>query len=65
MRRVFAAGGGGGLLASLLAAGWVGVVLGVVVVLVVVGAICWIVNDRDRPDRLVRILAAWRRGDPR
>jgi hypothetical protein len=51
MRRVLAAGGGSGLLGSLLAAGWVGAVL---------GALCWIVNDKDRPHRLALILVAWR-----
>jgi hypothetical protein len=43
-----------------LAKGWTGITLAVVVIIVVVLAVCWIINDADRPKRLALLLVAWR-----
>jgi len=40
-----------GVLSALLAGGWTGVALLVAVVLVLVGAVCWVVADPNRPGR--------------
>lgn len=56
--------GGGAVLTAFFAGGWiVGVVL-IATILVVVGATCWIVSDRDRPQRLAIVLKALRPGAP-
>jgi hypothetical protein len=66
MGRIVAAAGGAGVLTALLAKSWAValalavVVVAVAVVLVAVGAMCWIVNDPDRPGRLALIMRAWR-----
>jgi hypothetical protein len=61
MRRVLAAvGSSTGVLSTVFAAGWTGVVLILAVVVVLTGAVCWVVADAERPARLAMLLRAWR-----
>lgn len=60
MRRLLAGSGASGALATLLAKGWTGIALAMAVIIVVVLALCWIINNPDRPERLALLLAAWR-----
>jgi hypothetical protein len=60
MRRAIGTGVGGGILSTLLAKGWVGVALAVGVVVVLTVAVCWVVADSERPQRLALLLSAWR-----
>jgi hypothetical protein len=62
MRGFGAAVGGGGLFSALIAAGWAGAVLAAAVVLTLVGAVCWVVADPDRPGRLALLIDSWRSG---
>jgi hypothetical protein len=55
-----ATGGIVGVLSALLAAGWVGAVLLTAVVGVFVGAMCWVINDPYRPERLALLITSWR-----
>jgi hypothetical protein len=50
------------LLSALLTAGWASVALLLVVVVIVVAAVCWIVADPERPDRLALLITSWRAG---
>lgn len=52
--------GSGGVASALLAAGWTGVVLVAVLLLVVVGAVCWTIADPGRADRLALLITSWR-----
>ena len=56
--------GGGGVLTALLTAGWTGAVLLAGVVIVLVGAVCWVVADPDRPGRLALLITSWRGRGP-
>jgi hypothetical protein len=54
--------GGGAVLATFVAGGWIiGAVL-LVAYLVAVVAVCWILVDKDRPQRLATVLKALRPG---
>jgi hypothetical protein len=65
MRRVLGAvGGGTGVLSAIFAAGWTGVILILAVVVVLTGAVCWVVADAERPARLAMLLKAWRTNVP-
>ncbi|MGH2628457.1 MAG: hypothetical protein ACRDHY_17610 [Anaerolineales bacterium] len=65
MRRVLGTvGGSSGVLSAVFAAGWAGVVLILAVVLVLTGALCWILADAKRPARLAMLLRAWRTSAP-
>ena len=66
MRRVLGTvGASTGVLSTVFAAGWTGVVLILAVVVVLTGAVCWVVADAERPDRLAMLLRAWRANAPR
>lgn len=67
MRRVVGAiGGTTGVLSTIFAAGWIGVVLILAVVLIVTGAVCWVLADDKRPARLTMLLRAYRaNGSPK
>jgi len=56
--------GGGGVLTALLTAGWTGVVLVAAVVVVLVGAVCWVIADPERPARLALLITSWRTRTP-
>jgi hypothetical protein len=60
VRRLIGTATGGGVLGTVLTAGWVGgmVLIGVVVVLV--GAVCWVLADPDRSARVALLVTAWR-----
>lgn len=60
MRRVLAGTGAGGVVGTLVAKDRTGVVLVAAVIIVVVLAACWVLNDRNRPERLALLFAAWR-----
>ena len=60
LRTVGAAGGVGGAVAAALATGWIGAALLIVAIVVPIAAICWIVADRDRPQRLALLFTTWR-----
>jgi hypothetical protein len=57
-----AAGGVGGAVAAALATGWIGAALLIVAILVPTAAICWILADSDRPQRLALLVTTWRHG---
>lgn len=57
-----AAGGIGGGVAAALAAGWIGATLLIVAIVAPILAICWIVADSDRPQRLAVLVTTWREG---
>lgn len=59
-----AAGGAGGAVAAALAAGWIGAILLITLILVPTAAICWILADFDRPQRLALLITTWRHGTP-
>lgn len=54
----------GGLITTLLAGGWTAAVLLTVLVLVLVGAVCWVIADPDRPGRLALLITSWRSRTP-
>jgi predicted small integral membrane protein len=60
LRRLAGATAGGGVLATMLAAGWVGAAVLLGVALLLVGAVCWVIADPDRPARLALLFTAWR-----
>jgi len=59
-----AVGASTGVLSTVFAAGWTGVVLILAVVVVLTGALCWVVADAERPSRLAMLLRAWRANAP-
>jgi hypothetical protein len=65
MRRVIGAiGASTGVLSTLFAAGWTGVILILAVVVILTGAVCWVVADARRPARLAMLLRACRASAP-
>jgi hypothetical protein len=52
------------VLSAALAMSWTAVTVTVAVVLVLTIALCWVVADADRPNRLALLLTAWRHGTP-
>jgi drug/metabolite transporter (DMT)-like permease len=65
MRRVLGTvGGSAGVLSTIFAAGWTGMILILAVVVVVTGALCWVIADAKRPARLAMLLRAWRTSAP-
>jgi hypothetical protein len=65
IRRVTAATFGGGLLSALAITGWPALALVSAVAIVAVVAICWVLNNGDRPKRLALLIRAWRDSRPR
>jgi hypothetical protein len=63
MRRVVGAIGTG-VLSAIFAAGWTGVILILAVVVILTGAVCWVVADARRPARLAMLLRACRASAP-
>lgn len=55
--------GTAGAVTAALAAGWTGTTLLIVAILVPTAAICWVLADNQRPQRLALLLAAWRHGN--
>ncbi|MBW4716692.1 hypothetical protein [Saccharothrix obliqua] len=55
-------GGAGGMVAAALAAGWIGAALLIIAILAPIIAICWILADPDRPQRLALLVTTWRHG---
>ena len=52
------------VLSAALTMSWTAVTVTVAVVLVLTIALCWVVADADRPNRLALLLTAWRHGTP-
>ncbi|MEV4759663.1 hypothetical protein AB0J86_31830 [Micromonospora sp. NPDC049559] len=52
--------GGGGVVSALATVGWPALVLMAAMTVTAVVAMCWVLNDRDRPRRLALLIAAWR-----
>jgi hypothetical protein len=55
-----AAAGMLGMLSAVVTAGWAGAALSVVIVVTLVGAVCWVINDQNRPERLALLIKSWR-----
>jgi len=65
LRRVLGAiGGSTGALSTIFAAGWIGVILILAVIMILTGAVCWVIADAKRPARLATLLRAWRASAP-
>jgi hypothetical protein len=65
IRRVAAATFGGGLLSALATTGWPALVLVSAVVIIALAALCWVLNNGDRPKRLALLIRAWHDSRPR
>ncbi|MDW5323510.1 hypothetical protein [Plantactinospora sp. KLBMP9567] len=63
LRRAGAVAAGGGLVTGLSLVDWPVLLALFAVSAMAVGAICWVVNDRDRPKRLALLIRSWR-GQP-
>jgi len=57
---VKAVGVTGGMVAAALSTGWVGVALLIIAIIAPIIAICWILADAHRPQRLALLLTTWR-----
>jgi hypothetical protein len=57
-------GGSASLLSAILVAGWAAMVLILAAVMVLTGALCWVLADSKRPTRLAMLLKAWRSTTP-
>jgi predicted small integral membrane protein len=60
LRRLARTTAGGGVLATVLATGWVGAATLLGVALLLVGAVCWVIADPERPARLALLFTALR-----
>ncbi len=49
-------------MAAALTAGWIGALLLIIAIIVPTAAICWILADPDRPQRLALLVTTWRHG---
>lgn len=49
-----------GFVSATAAQGWLGAVLSLLLVCTVIGAICWVINDQYRPERLALLIKSWR-----
>jgi hypothetical protein len=63
LRKIVGTTAGGGFLSAALAAGWAGVAVVAVIVVVLTGAVCWVVADAERPGRLALLFTALRSRD--
>ena len=45
---------------GMLSAVWAGAALSVVIVVTLVVAVCWVINDQNRPERLALLIKSWR-----
>jgi hypothetical protein len=57
---VSATGGVSALLVAVVATGWTGIALLVIVLIVLIAALCWVLADSERPQRLALLLSTWR-----
>ena len=64
MRRTVGTAGVGAAFATLMGSGLAGGVIFLAVVLTIVGAVCWVVADPDRPARLALLITTWRTRTP-
>ena len=62
VKTVGVTGGTGGAVAAALATGWVGAALLIIAILAPTLAICWVLADPDRPQRLALLVTTWRHG---
>lgn len=62
VKTVSVTGGTSGAVVAALTAGWTGVAVLIIVIVVPIAAICWVVADADRPQRLALLLSTWRHG---
>jgi hypothetical protein len=60
IRRVAAATVGGGLFTALATISWPALAMVSAVVIVALAAVCWVLNNGDRPKRLALLIRAWR-----
>jgi Flp pilus assembly protein TadB len=61
MRKLVMALGGSGVVSVLAAMDWPGLIVLATIVVFVVLAVCWALNDRDRSNRLNRLVRELRR----
>jgi hypothetical protein len=64
IRRALDTTAGATVVSSILALGWAGALLLVLVTVVLTAALCWVLADAERPTRLALLLSAWKRGAP-
>jgi hypothetical protein len=64
VQAVGATGGVSAVLVAVLATGWTGIALLVFAIVVPIAALCWVLADSDRPQRLALLLNTWRHGTP-
>ncbi|MEV5720600.1 hypothetical protein AB0L41_42615 [Amycolatopsis mediterranei] len=64
VKTVSVTGGASTAVVAALAAGWIGIAALVIAIVVPIAAICWVLADPDRPQRLALLLSAWRYGTP-
>ncbi|MEO3929516.1 hypothetical protein ABGB07_37515 [Micromonosporaceae bacterium B7E4] len=63
LRRAGAVAAGGGLVTGLSLVDWPVLLALLAVSTMAVGAICWVVSDQERPERLALLIHSWR-GQP-
>lgn len=61
---VSVAGGTSGAVVAAFAAGWIEVGVLIIAIVVPIAALCCVLADEDRPDRLARLISTWRHGAP-
>jgi hypothetical protein len=59
VRGVGVAIGGAGAISAVVAIGWQGLLLTVVLAAFAMGGACWVLNDQERTQRLTLIIRAW------
>lgn len=52
----------GGIVAAASGAGWIGLILVVALASLFVGALCWVLADKGRTNRLTSLFKAWHQG---
>jgi hypothetical protein len=57
-------GGTSGAVVAAFAAGGTGIAVVIIAIVVPIVAICWVLDDPDRPQRLALLLNTWRHGTP-
>ncbi|MGW3993204.1 hypothetical protein ACWEF6_06920 [Amycolatopsis sp. NPDC004772] len=64
VRTASVTGGAGGVAVTILAADWFGIAVLIITIVVPIAAVCWVLADPDRPQRLAWQLSTWRYGTP-
>jgi hypothetical protein len=64
VKTVSVTGGTSGAVVAAFAAGWTGVAVLIIAIVMPIAAICWVIADPDRPPRLALLMSTWRHGTP-